>query len=143
MQQQKFPKDRITLIAFLVLWFLLQASLITGNFTIGVILDETSRPGKETKVAIEVSIQDFNIKISNQTSVLYLQNSRSKPLHAAIAVKQLIDEHKVDAILGGHTWEEASAIAEVISEADQNIPVFLSLATTPQSTHMNAVAAIL
>ncbi|KAL4589042.1 hypothetical protein LXL04_001944 [Taraxacum kok-saghyz] len=143
MKMRSSQSYRITLIAFLVLWFLLQASLITGNFTIGVILDETSRPGKETKVAIEVSIQDFNIKISNQTSVLYLQNSRSKPLHAAIAVKQLIDEHKVDAILGGHTWEEASAIAEVISEADQNIPVFLSLATTPQSTHMNAVAAIL
>lgn len=66
------------------------------------------------------------------------------------------------AILGGHTWEEASAIAEVISEADQDvdIPLFVSLATTSplqttnqrpffvqsdptQSTQMKAVAAIL
>ncbi|CAH1425699.1 unnamed protein product [Lactuca virosa] len=76
--------------------------------------------------------------------VLYLQNSRNKPLHAAIAAKHLIDEDNVKAILGGPTWEEASAIAEVISEADQNVPVFLSLAsTTRQLTQMNAVAAIL
>ena len=78
-----------------------------------------------------------------------------------IAAKELIDEHGVRAILGGHTWEEASAIAEVISEADHDeIPLFLSLAyTTPlqatkkwpflvqvvlsQSTPMNAVAAVL
>lgn len=66
------------------------------------------------------------------------------------------------AILGGHTWEESSAIAEVISESDHGVPLFLSLAsttTTPphttrqwpffyqavhtQSTQMNAIAAIL
>lgn len=47
------------------------------------------------------------------------------------------------AILGGHSWEEATAIAEVISEADHDhIPIFLSLAGT-QSTQINAVAAIL
>nr|KAJ0203647.1 hypothetical protein LSAT_V11C500274800 [Lactuca sativa] len=147
----------ISLVAFSMLWFLLQASVMSANFSIGVILDQASRPGKEAKVAIEIAIQDFNIK-TNQTSVLYLQNSRNKPLHAAIAAKHLIDEDNVKAILGGHTWEEASAIAEVISEADQNVPVFLSLSTTPQVTHqwpfffqavptqstqMNAVAAIL
>ncbi|KAI3789559.1 hypothetical protein L2E82_02358 [Cichorium intybus] len=152
-----FARYLITLPAFSMLWFLLQASLITGNFTIGAILDLTSRPGKEAKVAIEIAIQDFNIK-TNQTLVLYLQNSRNKPLHAAIAAKELIDEYNVKAILGGHTWEEASAIADVTSEADHHVPVFLSLATTPQATYqwpfffqavptqatqMNAVAAIL
>lgn len=63
--------------------------------------------------------------------------------------------------MGGHTWEEASAIADVIrSEHGHNISKFLSLATTTplqttdrwpflvqavptQSTQMNAVAAIL
>ena len=64
--------------------------------------------------------------------------------------------------MGGHTWEEASAIAEAISEAnhDHDIPMFLSLATkTPlqeldqwpffieavptQSTQITALAAIL
>ncbi|KAK9078222.1 hypothetical protein SSX86_002279 [Deinandra increscens subsp. villosa] len=147
--------------------FLLQPTLVTGSLEarnktgIGAILDLTSRPGKETKVAIELAIQDFNIK-TDQRFVLHLRNSRNKPVHAAIAAKELTDEHKVKAILGGHTWEEASTIAEVIGdvESDNDTPVFLSLAhTTPpqatdqwpffvqavptQSTQMNAVAAIL
>ena len=64
--------------------------------------------------------------------------------------------------MGGHTWEEAYAIAEAISEAnhDHDIPMFLSLATqTPlqepnqwpffieavptQATQITALAAIL
>lgn len=145
-------------LAFLSSCFLLQAKIIDGT-SIGAIFDQTSRPGKEAKVAIEIAIQDFNIK-TNQTSVLYLQNSRNKPGQAAIAAKHLIDEHKVKAILGGHTWEEASAIAEVISDCNHDFPVFLSLAGTapPQvphqwpffvqavpteSTQMKAVAAVL
>ncbi|KAI3803509.1 hypothetical protein L1987_31661 [Smallanthus sonchifolius] len=148
-------------LVYTVILCLLQASLTPekGFTRIGAILDQTLRPGKEAKVAIELAIQDVN-NATNQPSVLYLQNSRGKPIHAAIAAKELIDEHNVKAILGAHTWEEASAIAEVISESDHNIPVFLSLASTPplqataqwpffhqsvsrQSTQMNAVAAIL
>ncbi|XP_023771324.1 glutamate receptor 2.9 [Lactuca sativa] len=113
MKMHNSASYQVSLVAFSMLWFLLQASVITTNFSIGVILDQTSRPGKEAKVAIEIAIQDFNIKTS-QTSVLYLQNSRNKPLHAAIAAKHLIDEDNLKAILGSHTWEEASAIAEVI-----------------------------
>lgn len=58
----------------------------TGITRIGAIIDQTSRPGKEAKVAIELAIQDFNLK-NNQSLVLYLQNSRNKPVHAAIAGK--------------------------------------------------------
>ncbi|KAD6794514.1 hypothetical protein E3N88_05410 [Mikania micrantha] len=130
-----------------------------GFGRIGAILDQTSRAGKEAKVAIEIAVQDINNE-TNLPMVLYLQNSRSKPIHAAIAAKKLIDEHNVKAILGGHTWEETSAIAEIINESNHVIPVFLSLASTPplqpidqwpfflqpvptQSTQMNAVAAVL
>ncbi|KAL8235413.1 hypothetical protein R6Q59_021513 [Mikania micrantha] len=151
-------------IAFSLPCFLLQAtgSLEAGNETgIGAILDQTSRPGKETKVAIELAIQDFNSK-TDKPFVLYLQNSQNKPFRAVIAAKELIDEHKVKAIVGGHEWEEASTIAGVISDNkhDHDIPIFLSLARTvpiqetdqwpfyiqavpTQSTQMNAVAAIL
>ncbi|XP_071715075.1 glutamate receptor 2.1-like [Rutidosis leptorrhynchoides] len=131
----------------------------TGVARVGAILDHTSRPGKEAKIAIELAMQEFNIK-NNQSAVLYLQNSRNKPVHAAFAAKQLIDEHKVKDILGGQTWEEASAIAEVISNIEHEIPIFLSLAGTSQqketeqwpffiqavptqTTQMNAIAAIL
>ncbi|KAJ0700869.1 putative periplasmic binding protein-like I [Helianthus annuus] len=156
-----FATYLIFLVAFSSRWFLLQAALTAekGFSRIGVILDQTSRRGKEAKVAIEIAIHDFNNE-TNQPSVLYLQNSRGKQIHAAIAAKELIDEHNVKAILGAHTWDEASAITEVISESDHDILVFLSLAgTTPlqatdqwphfiqsvptQSAQMNAVAAIL
>ncbi|PWA69700.1 ionotropic glutamate receptor, metazoa, Periplasmic binding protein-like I [Artemisia annua] len=164
----------LSLVVFLFPCLLLQATLTTGSLTtvpedgnetridrIGVIFDKTSRAGKEAKVAIEIAIEDFNNE-TNQHSVLYYKTSRSKAAHAAIAAKELIDEHKVKAIVGGHTWEEASAIAEAISEAnhDHDIPMFLSLATkTPlqepdqwpffikavptQSTQITALAAIL
>ena len=56
----------------------------TGIVKIGVILAQTSRPGKETKVSIEIAIQDFNIK-TNRSLVLYLQNSLNKPSRAAFA----------------------------------------------------------
>ncbi|KAI3789558.1 hypothetical protein L2E82_02357 [Cichorium intybus] len=156
---QKF--NSYIILFFLAFWspcFLLQAKLENGT-SIGAILDQTSRPGKEAKVAIEIAIQDFNIK-TNQTSVLYIQNSRNKPGQAAIAAKHLIDKQKVKAILGAHTCEEASAIAEVISDSYHNTPVFLSLASTAtplvahqwpffvqavptESTQMKAVAAVL
>ncbi|KAL8223702.1 hypothetical protein R6Q57_019177 [Mikania cordata] len=98
---------------------------------IGVILDQTSRPGKEAKVAIELAIKELNIKTSLHW-VLYLQNSQNKPVHVATAAKELIDEHKVKAILGANTWQEASTIAEVMSDNESNhdiLPVFLSLAS--------------
>ncbi|XP_076907085.1 glutamate receptor 2.2-like [Bidens hawaiensis] len=162
----------LSLAAFsLPCFLLLQATLATDSLTttptarnetgIGAILDLTSRPGKEAKVAFELAIHDLNVK-TDQRLVLYLKNSPNKPVHAAVAAKELIDEHKVKAILGGHTWEEASTIAEVISDTkpDHDIPVFLSLteaippkatdqwpffiqAVPTQSTQMNAVAAIL
>ncbi|GKG35179.1 hypothetical protein Tco_0440333, partial [Tanacetum coccineum] len=79
-----FASYLISLVAFSLSLFLLQASLTTGSITsIGVILDETSRPGKEAKVAIEIAIQDFNNK-TNQPSVLNLHNFQN-PFRAAIA----------------------------------------------------------
>ena len=68
----------VSLVAFSMLWFLLQASVITANFSIGVILDQTSRPGKEAKVAIEIAIQDFNIKIQNQSDNWSISSKLSK-----------------------------------------------------------------
>ena len=92
----------LSLVAFLFPCLFLQATLTTGSLTtipedgnetgidrIGVIFDKTSRVGKEAKVAIEIAIQDFNNE-TNQHSVLYYKNSRSKAVHAAIAGKVFI-----------------------------------------------------
>lgn len=57
-----------------------------GTFSIGAIFDETSRPGKEAKVAIEMVVHDYN-SISNQNLFLHFRNSQGKPVRAALAGK--------------------------------------------------------
>lgn len=59
---------------------------VAGAISIGAIFDETSRPGKEAKVAIEMVIHDFNLA-GNQNLVMHYGNSRGKPVRAALAGK--------------------------------------------------------
>lgn len=58
-----------------------------GAISIGAVFDETSRPGKEARVAIEIVIHDFNSAGSNQNLQIYYGNSRGKPVRAAFAGK--------------------------------------------------------
>ncbi|KAL8110935.1 glutamate receptor 2.2-like [Apium graveolens] len=128
-----------------------------GIFSIAAIFDETCRQGKEAKVAVEMAIDDFS-SIWKHHLVLQCRNSQGKPGRAAVAAKELISTHGVKLILGAHTREEASAIAEVASEEAHDVPVFLSFAditpktpkcpcilqATPiQKVQMNAIAAII
>ncbi|KAK1371886.1 Lig_chan domain-containing protein/SBP_bac_3 domain-containing protein/ANF_receptor domain-containing protein [Heracleum sosnowskyi] len=128
-----------------------------GRISIGAIFDETSRPGKEAKVAVEMAIDDFSSS-TNPYLFLYSRNSQGKPGRAAVAAKELISTHGVKLIMGAHTRGEASAIAEVASEEAQDVPVFLSFAdltpktlkfpcvlqaTPDQKVQMNAIAAII
>ncbi|KAL8110931.1 glutamate receptor 2.8-like [Apium graveolens] len=125
----------------------------TGTVSVGAIFDETSRPGKEAKVAIEMV--DFNLA-GNQNLLIHFGNSRGKAVRAALAAKDLLSTYGVKAILGAHTWDEASAIAEVTSEESRDVPVlsFADLAPTipspsilqatpSQEVQMNAIAAII
>ncbi|KAK1371881.1 Glutamate receptor [Heracleum sosnowskyi] len=116
-----------------------------GAFSIGAIFDETCRPGKEARVAIEMVVRDFNL-ISNHHLILRFGNSQGKPVSAALSAKDLIATRGVKAIFGGHTVDEASAIAEAASEEVYDVPV-LSLAdltsTISQEVQVTAVAAII
>lgn len=56
----------------------------TETISIGAIFDETSRPGKEAKVAMEMVIHDFNA-VSDQHLHLHFRNSRGKPVGAALS----------------------------------------------------------
>ncbi|KAK1371879.1 Glutamate receptor [Heracleum sosnowskyi] len=127
-----------------------------GEISIGAIFDETSRPGREAKVAIEIVIHEFNSS-GNQNLQIYYGNSRGKPVRAAFAAKDLILTHGVKAILGAHTWDETSAIAEVASEEAPDVPVLSFADSMPatqisasvlqampgQEVQMNAIAAII
>lgn len=55
-----------------------------GTTSIGAIFDETSRPGKEAKVAVEMAIDDFSF-VRNQNLLLQFRNSQGKPGRAAVA----------------------------------------------------------
>ncbi|CAN6690969.1 unnamed protein product [Malus baccata var. baccata] len=95
-----------------------------GMGILGAIIDNSSRIGKEGRVAIQMALDDHFDSTGNQRLVLHVRNSQGKPSQAALAAKGLIDEQKVQAILGPHTWEETSLVAEVGSETHTPIVSF-------------------
>uniref|UniRef100_F6H1Z0 Glutamate receptor n=1 Tax=Vitis vinifera TaxID=29760 RepID=F6H1Z0_VITVI len=123
--------------------------------SIGVIVDYGSRVGKEEKVAMELAIDDF-YKKTNQRLVLHSRDSQGDPLRARLSAMDLIEKQQVQAIVGLHTWEEVSLVAEVGGQA--RIPIlsladstpkwatdrwpFLVQASPSRYLQMNAVAAI-
>ncbi|KAA8523969.1 hypothetical protein F0562_010600 [Nyssa sinensis] len=124
------------------------------NGIIGAIVDNSSRIGKEARVAMEMAINDFNQ--ANQSLVLQNRNSQGDPVGAVLAARDLINTQQVQAILGPHTWEESALIADVGSQAHAPILSlsdstpqwatmrwpFLLQASPSQHIQMNAVAAI-
>ncbi|KAH6780908.1 hypothetical protein C2S52_012145 [Perilla frutescens var. hirtella] len=121
---------------------------------IGVILDCSSRLGKEERVAMEIAIQDLNTQVH-----LHPKCSHARPLQAAQAARYLINRIRVEAILGPNSWEESSAVAEVAHQLNDVVPILslsdssppwatarwpsLILASPPAPAQTKAVAAIL
>ncbi|GMY31949.1 glutamate receptor 2.8-like [Fagus crenata] len=95
---------------------------------IGAILDSSSRIGKEQKVAMEMAIKDVFDK-TNQSFDLQIKNSQREPVQATIAAWDLIKKQQAQAILGPHTWEKGSLVAEIGNQAQ--IPVFSLADSTP------------
>ncbi|KAJ7981796.1 Glutamate receptor [Quillaja saponaria] len=157
-----------TFLPFLLFFFLLLPEMAAADGsskrmahgkvggTIGAIIDYNSRIGKEEKVAMEIAMEDIYRK-TRMNFVLRTVNSERQPLRAALAARNLIYRHKVQAILGPQTWEEASLVAEIGSEA--HVPIlsladstpkwaterwpFLLQASRNKSTQMKAIAAII
>lgn len=51
---------------------------------VGAIVNNSSRIGKEQRIAMEMACEDFN-RSSNESLILYIRNSRREPMHAALA----------------------------------------------------------
>ncbi|KAK7313100.1 hypothetical protein VNO77_37511 [Canavalia gladiata] len=96
---------------------------------IGAILDSSSRIGQEQVVAMKLALEDFYQK-SNQSFALHIRNSQGDPLLAAVSARDLIDNQKVQAIIGPQTWEETSSMIEVSSQ--RSIPLLSLADTTPE-----------
>ncbi|KAK7257182.1 hypothetical protein RIF29_30965 [Crotalaria pallida] len=103
-----------------------ESSAVKG--IIGVILDRSSRIGQEQAVAMNMALEDF-YHYSNQSFVMHIRNSQGDPLQAALAARDLIDNQKVQAIIGPHTWKETSLVAEVCSQ--KSIPLLSMAGETP------------
>ncbi|KAI3525201.1 hypothetical protein L1887_03875 [Cichorium endivia] len=89
----------------------------------------SSRAGKEARVAIEIAIDDFNAN-TGQNLTLYTSNSKGNLVQAIHAATDLVEAHKVEAILGVQTLEEVLSVAEVGSEAQ--VPIFSLFDSIPQ-----------
>lgn len=55
---------------------------------IGAIIDESSRIGKEERVAMEIAKEDF-YSYSNQSLALHIKDSQGDPVRAALAGKEV------------------------------------------------------
>ncbi|KAD2394451.1 hypothetical protein E3N88_41428 [Mikania micrantha] len=119
-------------------------------------MDMTSRVGKEARVAMEIAMDDFNTK-TNKNLTLHARNSHGSTVQAIHDATDLINTHKVDAILGLQTLEEVVSVGEIVSKAQIPTLSFLHLvpqwaldhfpflvqASTSQFVQMKAFVAIL
>ncbi|KAJ6753983.1 GLUTAMATE RECEPTOR [Salix purpurea] len=103
-------------------------AIIGGSSRIGAIVDTSSRIGKEVVVAMEVA-KEGCYGFRNQT-FLHIKDSQKDAIDAALEAKELIDTLHVQAIIGPHTWEEVSLVAEIARET--KVPILSFSDTAPE-----------
>ncbi|KAF6177166.1 hypothetical protein GIB67_025503 [Kingdonia uniflora] len=102
---------------------------------IGLIIDPNSRFGKETMVAMEIAIQEFNSDSSNYHKLgLNVRGSGGDPLQSASAANHLIEERKSRVIIGMDTWQEATLVTEIGNHAQVPVLSFLASSMNPPLT---------
>ncbi|OWM73373.1 glutamate receptor 2.7-like [Punica granatum] len=94
------------------------------NFSLGAVVDYSSRAGMEEGIAMRIAVEDFCAQASGCIT-LHLKNSRGNPSRGAHAARNLIN-NRVRAIVDLGTVREAASIAEIGNRS--KVPV-LSLAS--------------
>ncbi|KAF8410065.1 hypothetical protein HHK36_002587 [Tetracentron sinense] len=125
--------------------------------TIGAVVDYSSRVGKEQKTAMEIAAQDFYGSTGSKL-LLYVRDSYGDSARATSAAIDLINNKRVEAIMGTLTRQEAALVPQmakevpIISLAEAAFtPTIISAARSPFvvsmvndiSLQMKCIAAII
>ncbi|KAK2665833.1 hypothetical protein Ddye_004407 [Dipteronia dyeriana] len=126
--------------------------------SLGAIVDDNSRAGKEEEVAMKMAVVDFfGHGRHRPTVLLHVKNSHGDPLQTASSAKTLIKKHHARVILGMGTWQETAIVAELANKSKvpllslaNEVPTgacshwpFLVNAARSQFAQMKAIAAII
>ncbi|PIN16448.1 Glutamate-gated kainate-type ion channel receptor subunit GluR5 [Handroanthus impetiginosus] len=99
---------------------------------IGVVIDQTSRLGREQKIAMELAVHDFH---HCRNLVLHLKDSHGNSARAASAAIDLLAQEKVDVIIGTITLQEVLLLSELKTLPINILIISLSPATlSPQQS---------
>ncbi|KAL7155053.1 hypothetical protein ABFS83_03G048300 [Erythranthe nasuta] len=132
---EKQIRNMNNIITLLNFWFLLDclflfsvsdACTTRSNVSVGVVIDRSSRVGKEQRVAIELAVRDFNDSC-RLNMVLHIEDSHG---NAASAAFDLASHTKLNAIVGLITLEEAAFLSQ-FQTPTKNIPI---ISLSPPST---------
>uniref|UniRef100_A0A0E0A596 Glutamate receptor n=1 Tax=Oryza glumipatula TaxID=40148 RepID=A0A0E0A596_9ORYZ len=127
----------VTIILLLLLPAAVSGAASGGGGCIGAMVDDTSRAGKEEKLAMEMAMEDFTVSGVDVGSpavavVLCTMASNGDPVRAASAALSLINERGARALVGLHSWQEAAFVAEIGRQA--MVPVLSFAAAAAPST---------
>ncbi|XP_022766476.1 glutamate receptor 2.7-like [Durio zibethinus] len=97
---------------------------------IGVVIDYSSRAGKEQRIAMEMAIQYFHRLTCSKQLVLRFKDSHGTSAQAASSALELIGSEKVQAMIGTIRPQEA-ILASEIQKATRDLPIIISLTSSP------------
>ncbi|KAK6256583.1 hypothetical protein QUC31_000042 [Theobroma cacao] len=89
---------------------------------IGVVIDYSSRAGKEQRIAMEMAIQDFHHSTCSGHLVLCFKDTNGSSARAASSALELIGIERVQAVIGAIRKEEAIIVSE-IEKTTNDIPI--------------------
>ncbi|KAK1382200.1 Glutamate receptor [Heracleum sosnowskyi] len=114
------------------------AAAASGKSTtsIGVVIDEDSRVGKEQKIAMKIAVQNLNNSTNHKLTIHFQNVSAGNPFQAAIAADQLIKVEKVQVLIGSQAWQEAAIVADVGNRAQVPVISLAASSVSPKLTHV-------
>ncbi|KAL2504233.1 Glutamate receptor 2.7 [Abeliophyllum distichum] len=98
---------------------------------IGSVIDQSSRIGKEQKIAIQMAVNDFNQLSTCSKLDLHIKDLHGKSDRAASTAIELVKQRKVQAIVAALTLEEATLVTEFEEVANTPIITIGSAAIAP------------